>query len=159
MTHRRLAPAFLAAALTALLAACSTAPAPAALNGTYVGDVDDASVGYLGSHAMEVTTSGTSFTGTYCLVAVNGDAACNTVNGSVTGTSESGSVDFTVGTVAFWGDVTGNREIRGDYAHAEGTGTFDMRLDTTASATNLEPQGEGPAAPETHRLLDAVGGR
>lgn len=139
MTDPRLARAALLATLALVLAACSSGPAPAALNGTYVGDMFDPSGAYLGSHAMDVATSGSSFSGDYCFAATTGEVACNFVAGSVTGTSDTGSVHFSVGTVDYRGTVTNDREIRGSYAFDGGSGAFDMSWDPTASTTALAP--------------------
>lgn len=161
MTRPRFLGAALLAALGLVLASCASGPSPAALNGTYVGDLRDASVGYLGSHAMEVTTAGESFAGTYCFVAITGESACNAVRGSVTGTSASGSVTFTVGGIDFWGSVENDRDISGNYAYSDGSGSFDMRLDPTARTSDLAPLGASMASltvasPAAQRLIDAV---
>lgn len=161
MTHPRLPGAALLAALGLVLASCASGPSPAALNGTYVGDLRDASVGYLGSHAMQVTTAGDSFAGTYCFVALTGESVCNAVRGSVTGTSASGSVTFTVGAIDFWGSVQNDRDIRGNYAFSDGSGSFDMRFDPTARPSNLAPLGAATASrpvasPAAQGLIDAL---
>lgn len=127
-------PSLLLALLATLLLAACSGPSPAALNGTYSGLLADDSVGTLGAHAMDVTTSGGSFSGGYCFVALNGDTACNAVSGTVSGTAEQGNVSFRVGDVSFHGTVTDNRSLGGRYSLTGGSGTFDMLRDGSSGS-------------------------
>lgn len=152
-----------AAALALALSACSTEP-PAALNGTYVGDLYSGGL-YLGSHAMEVSTSGGTFSGDYCFVGADGSSACNFVNGTVAGPRSDGSVRFDVGGVTFHATSIGNRHLDGRYQHTEGSGTFDMERDASAqSASKLvasradrDDRPPGRTARVTTAFADEVG--
>lgn len=56
---------------------------------------------------------------------------------ATSGTSDAGSVRFSVGNVDVRGSVAHDREIRSSYAFVGGSGTFDLSWDPAASAAAL----------------------
>lgn len=124
--------------VTALLAACSTTSLPS-LNGRFSGNVYSNGY-YIGAMAVSISSSGTSLSGVGCFVGIDYSEACNTLSGSLDGSS----MTFWIGSLGFSGSWTQNTlatTFRSSDGSVSGFVTFD-RYASAAALSEVVPDEE-----------------
>ena len=131
--------------LVVLLAGCSPASYPA-LTGRFSGNVYAGGL-YVGAMAVSISSSAASLSGRGCFVGIDYSEACNTLSGSLNGSS----ISFWIGSLHFTGAWTQNTlstTFRASDGSVSGYVTFDRYASSAAIA-----QGVGSEEAMSHAAL------